>query len=150
MRIRRRDGRRIWSHAEPLRTTGISQRVSVTLDADAQDEALDLMEYNASVAHLSDAELNTGPWKAGDPESAEQPRTMKEWDERAERIRLAILTFPGARRVDGRPMMDELRAHAGVPDIKHTERTSVWREAGSPKVTTQTDRWLRAWAKINE
>ena len=98
---------------------------------DWADEALDLAEYNASVAHLSDAELNRGPWQPGDPEGPE-PRTMKEWDERAEIMRLAVLSYPGKRTDSGMPLTQGLREYSGIPDIKHKERTEVWRNLGRP------------------
>ena len=121
---------------------------STAENEDAEDEALDLAEYNASVAHLSDAELNTGPWEAGDPEPETQPRTMDAWDKWAERVRLGILTYPGERHANGKPTTEGLRLYTGLPDIKHQYRTEVWRELGSPAAPTLSERWIRAWNEL--
>ena len=112
---------------------------------DADDEALDIAEYNASVAHLTDAELNRGEWQPGDPEGPE-PRTQDEWDYRAEIMRLAVLSFPGKRDGIGRPPTEALRAYSGVADIKHKERTEVWRNAGSPVAPVALQKsWQETW-----
>ena len=86
-----------------------------------------------------------GEWQPGDPEGPE-PRSAKEWDERAEIMRLAVLSYPGKRTDSGMPLTQGLREYSGIPDIKHKERTEVWRNLGSPPAPVALRKsWQETW-----